>query len=212
VPISVRYGDLVVRIEAVIPGGPTPGIPACRRGKVALSFELIDQGSRSMRPARSYEWFAPPGFGLTVKMLCRAKPQTLGGRGTLGKQGTGAGDGFCLQRANNGILARRRTKKPFVSVNRGTAFCAFCRKPRMRQNRNVLSFLIGKPTVPPYCWRLKLSFIGEPKVSGLAGLKVCPGCNAWLKENGFAASNASLRKNPLERAVHFVRCRTWLQY
>src|SRR5579863_9294092 len=128
-------------------------------------------------------------------MLWRAKPHVAGGSGKPGKQGTGAGEGLA---ANVAIMAFWAAvgRKTLVFVNRGTAFCASCRKPSKATNRNVLSFLIGRPMAPPNCWRLKVSLMGEPSESALAGLKVWPGCNAWLNENGFWASIASLRKKP----------------
>ena len=42
-------------------------------------------------------------------------------------------------------------RKILVFVSKGTAFCASCLKPSKATNRNVLSFLIGKPSVPPNC-------------------------------------------------------------
>ena len=43
---------------------------------------------------------------------------------------------------------------------RGTEFCEFCRRPSKEANRKVLSFWMGKPMAPPYCWRLSEFLIG----------------------------------------------------
>src|SRR6202167_4768644 len=139
-------------------------------------------------------------FGYTVKASWRIPAQTLGGTTT---GGAGAGGNKQVTVGVDEAASSPRTafcapvaRKMFVSVNKVTEFCASCSKPSNETNRNVLFFLIGKPRVPPNCWRLKVSLIAEPKVSGLAGLKVWPGCSAWLNENGLAASMASLRKKP----------------
>src|SRR5579863_7129610 len=139
-------------------------------------------------------------FGFTVKASWRIPAQTAGGT-TTGEAGAGGSKQVtvgCDEVASAPRMAfcAAVARKILVSVNSGTAFCASCRKPSNATNRNVLSFLIGKPRVPPNCWRLKVSLIGEPKVSGLAGLKAWPACNAWLKEKGFWASITSLRKKP----------------
>src|ERR1051326_2242825 len=42
-------------------------------------------------------------------------------------------------------------RKMFVFVSRGTAFCASCLSPSNAANRKVLSFRMGKPTLPPNC-------------------------------------------------------------
>src|SRR5271170_885889 len=139
--------------------------------------------------------FVLPGFGFSVKTLWRARAHSAGGAARPGKQGAGVGEGFAASPAimlSCAVVGR----KIFVLINRGTAVCAFCSKPSNATKRNVLSFLIGKPRVPPNCWRVKVSFTGVPKEGGLAGLKVSPGCNAWVNENGFWASKASSRKNP----------------
>src|SRR5580700_3270675 len=78
-------------------------------------------------------------------------------------------------------------------VNNGTESCASERRPSKEMNRNVLSFLIGKPTLPPNCWRFKEFLIGSPTASRANG---SPGCNAGLKAKGSRASIASFRKKP----------------
>src|SRR6266404_3515831 len=90
-----------------------------------------------------------PGFGFSVRMLWRAKAQTDGGRDTPVKQITLGAD----ELARLAIMASWAAvgRKILVFVSRGTAFCAFCRKPSKATNRNVLSFLIGKPSIPPNC-------------------------------------------------------------
>src|SRR5205823_3171082 len=75
-------------------------------------------------------------------------------------------------------------RKIFVLVSSGTEFCASCRKPSNPRNRNVRSFLIGAPMLPPNCSRDSVSLILVPVESAAAGLNPAPGANAWLKANG----------------------------
>src|SRR5260370_40012042 len=91
-------------------------------------------------------------------------------------------------------------RNTLVFVSKGTAFCASCRKPSKATNRNVLSFLTGKLRDPPNCWRLKVSLIGEPRVSGLPGLKDFAGGNALLYQNRDFASTASFGRKPYRLA------------
>src|SRR5215471_7827254 len=83
-----------------------------------------------------------------------------------------------------------------VGVRRGTAFCESCRRPSKEPNRKVLSFFMGKPTVPPNCSRLSEFLTAGTTESGNAGSKACPFASAELNANGSRASIASLRKNP----------------
>src|SRR5580704_1607975 len=78
-------------------------------------------------------------------------------------------------------------------VNKGTESWASECRPSKEMKRNVLSFLIGKPTLPPNCWRFKEFLIGSPTASSEKG---SPGCNAGLKAKGSRASIASFRKKP----------------
>src|ERR1700726_849605 len=83
-----------------------------------------------------------------------------------------------------------------LSVRRGTEFCEFCRRPSKEANRKVLSFLMGRPMAPPYCWRLSEFLIGRPVEVVLKLEKVGSVARAELKANGSRASMASLRKKP----------------
>src|ERR1700675_2356828 len=76
-------------------------------------------------------------------------------------------------------------------VSRGTAFCEFCSNPSKAMNRKVLSLWLGKPTSPPYWYRLSEFFTGWPCAFNENGP---PGWSAWVKANGSCASIASLRK------------------
>src|SRR6202162_6346987 len=89
-----------------------------------------------------------------------------------------------------------------LSVNKGTESCASERRPSKEMKRNVLSFLIGKPTLPPNCWRFKGFLIGSPTASSE---NESPGCNAGLKAKGSQASIASFRKKPKR-----LPCRSFL--
>src|ERR1700692_1023179 len=83
-----------------------------------------------------------------------------------------------------------------LSVSRGTEFWEFCRRPSKDANRKVLSFLMGKPMAPPYCWRLSEFLIGLPLEVVLKLAKVGSVAKAELYAKGSRASMASLRKKP----------------
>src|SRR5271165_7041307 len=94
------------------------------------------------------------------------------------------------------VAAAEGPAKIELSVSSGTEFCEFCRRPSNEAKRKVLSFWIGKPMEPPYCWRVSEFLIGCPVevVSKLA--KVGSTARAELKANGSRASMASSRKKP----------------
>src|SRR5271166_1956287 len=73
-------------------------------------------------------------------------------------------------------------------VSRGTEFSEFCRRPSKEANRKVLFFVMGKPSAPPYCWRLSEFLIGSPTESVLKLEEVGSGARAELKANGSRAS------------------------
>src|SRR5260370_558168 len=108
-------------------------------------------------------------------------------------------------RGQNGALVREKGWRVAVkegpanielSVRRGTEFCEFCRRPSKDANRKVLSFLMGKPMAPPYCWRLSEFLIGLPVEVVLKLAKVGSVAKAELNAKGSRASMASLRKKP----------------
>src|ERR1700726_2380118 len=85
------------------------------------------------------------------------------------------------------VAVKEGPAKIELSVSRGTEFCESCRRPSKDANRKVLSFLMGKPMEPPYCWRLSEFLIGAPVEVVLKFEKVGSGARAELKANGSRA-------------------------
>src|SRR5476649_592125 len=112
--------------------------------------------------------------GLTVRIDVKAKAHVGPGRkvgGAVGFPGTlrhGTAPG-CAANCPISAWSAAVVLKILVEVKIGTAFWASCINPSNAANRNVLSFLIGKPMEAPNCSRLSESLTCVALI-GTAGL------------------------------------------
>src|ERR1700739_216280 len=111
-----------------------------------------------------------PAAGFTVSRLFSANAQVGAGRIRGFESGF---DGFVVMHGTIFVAGCAASwpmmlccvsvgAKILLFVSRGTESCASERSPSYARYRNVLSFRIGNPTLPPNCWRLRLSFTGVP--------------------------------------------------
>src|SRR5207249_2944020 len=155
--------------------GLTVNAPFSTAAQVAAGSEVVGLGAGNPNSAATAAPTGPLRHGTCVLLPCAVSPPAMD----------------CCPAVGAKIL---------LLVSSGTECSASDRRPSWPINRNVLSFFIGKPIVPPNCCRFSPFLIGKP----LAVSENWPGFRAGLNANGSRASIASLRKKPYRLACKML--------